>query len=321
MAGLFDSFQDLPNAVGPSQYQAISVSSKRKDFLAKNADGAPVFLLHDSSDAKYNPGINFRHLSAEFHATCRVQANCGALEDQFCLVWCDGSAPELHELFVRCVAAAIEELPENSVTKDLESCILRLRNLFRALVSPNAREISGLWAELFVIWRSGNAAQALTFWHSDELDRFDFSSTNLRLEVKSTVKSIRAHEFSLEQLHPPSTGTGLVVSVMLQPLTGGLGVLDLARNIEAAVAESPKLKQKLWENVAITLGTDFSDKLDKRFDLSYAERGLAIYAMDDVPKPAASADPRVTAIRFVSDLTGIASDKPIDILTTALSDC
>jgi hypothetical protein len=321
VSGLFDSFLALPNALGPSEYKAISVSSRRKDFLAKSADGAPVFLLHDSSEAKYNPGINFRHLSAEFHATCRVQTDGGALEDQFCLVLCDGSTPELHELFVRCVAAAVEELPETSLTKDLESSILRLRNLFRALASPNAREISGLWAELFVIWKSGNPAQALSFWHADQFDRFDFSSSNLHLEVKSTVKNIRAHEFSLEQLHPPSTGAGLVASVMLQPLTGGLGVLDLARNIETAVAGSPRLKQKLWENVAITLGADFSDKLDKRFDLSYAERGLAVYAMDDVPKPAASADPRVTAIRFVSDLTGIAFDKPIDILTTALSNC
>lgn len=319
MSGLFDSFVTLPNATGPNEYKAISVSSKRKDFLAKGADGAPVFLLHDSSDARYNPRINFRYLSAEFHATCRVQTDGGAIEDQFCLVLCDGSTQELHELFVRCVAAAIEELPETSVTEDLESCILGLRNLFRALASPNAREISGLWAELFVIWKSGNPAQALALWHADQFDRFDFSSSNLHLEVKSTVKSIRAHEFSLEQLQPPSTGVGLVASVMLQPLTGGPGVLDLARNIEAAVAGSHKLKQKLWENVAITLGADFSDRLDKRFDLSYAERGFAVFAMNDIPKPGVPTDPRVTALRFVSDLTGIVSNKPVDILNTALS--
>lgn len=323
MSGLFDSFLALPNAIGPSEYKAISVSSKRKDFLAKSADGAPVFLLHDSSDAKYNLGINFRHLSADFHATCRVQTDDGALDDQFCLVWCDGSTPELHELFVRCVAAAIEELPEKSVTKDLESCILRLRNLFRALAAPNAREISGLWAELFVIWKSGNPAQALAFWHADQFDRFDFSSDNLHLEVKSTVKSIRTHEFSLEQLQPPSSGVGLVASVMLQPLTGGLGILDLARNIEAEIAGSSRLKQKLWENVAITLGADFSEKLDKRFDLSYAERGLAVYAMEDIPKPGVPTDPRVTAIRFVSDLTGIVHTglpTPIEMLGSAISD-
>lgn len=322
MSGLFDSFLALPNAIGPGEFKAISLSRKRKDFLAKSANGSPVFLLHDSSDARYNPGVNFRHLAAEFHATCRVTTDGGALEDQFCLVGCDGSTPELHELFVRCVGAAIEELPETSVTKDLEACILGLRNLFRALALPNAREISGLWAELFVIWRSGNPAQALTFWHTDQFDRFDFSTNNLHLEVKSTLKSIRCHEFSLEQLQPPMSGLGLVASVMLQPLTGGLGVLDLARNIEAAVVGSPKLKQKLWENVAITLGADFSDRLDKRFDLSYAERRFAVYAMSDIPKPGTPTNPRVTAIRFVSDLTGIAHEEPItavEVLGRAMS--
>jgi hypothetical protein len=112
---------------------------------------------------------------------------------------------------------------------------------------------------------------------------------------------------------------GLVASVMLQPLTGGVSVLDLARNIEAEVAGSPRLKQRLWENVATTLGADFSDRLDRRFDLSYAERWFAMYAMDDVPKPTPSADPRVTAIRFVSDLTSVVSDNSFDKLAIALS--
>jgi hypothetical protein len=319
MSGLFEVFTALPNALGVSEYKAIQVSSRRKDFLAKSADGAPVFLLHDSSDAKYNPGINFRHLSAEFHATCRVQTDVGALEDQFCLVWCDGSSSELHELFVRCVAAAIEELPEVSATRDLESCILRLRNLFRALASPSAREIGGLWAELFVILKSGNPTLALTFWHADQFDRFDFSSDYFRLEVKSTVKSIRAHEFSLEQLQSSTSGVGLVASVMLQPLTGGVSVLDLARTIEAEVVGSTGLKQKLWKNVAATLGADFSERLDKRFDLSYAERWFAMYAMDDVPRLDNPIDPRVTSIRFVSDLTDVTSDRSFAMLTAALS--
>lgn len=321
MVELFISFLALPNAATSSDYAAIPISGRRRDFLAKSVDGAPVFLLNDASDAKYNPGINFRHLSAQFHVTCRVRTEDGELEDQFCLVSCDGAAPELHELFVRCVSAAVEELPGSCGTKELESCILRLSNLFRALASPSAREISGLWAELFVILRSEDPERALSLWHADQFDRFDFSNSTLHLEVKSTVKAIRSHEFSLEQLQPPSTGEGLVASVMLQPLSNGVGVLDLARSIEAKIVGMPRLRQKLWENVALTLGVDFSDGLDRRFDLSYADRGFAIYAMNDVPKPEAPTDPRVTAVRFVSDLIDIAQEAfftPIEIFDRAL---
>lgn len=322
MANLFSSFLNLPSAVSSTEFDAIPLSTKRKDFLAKTDDAAPVFLLHDSSAAKYNPGINFRHLSAQFHVTCRVSTDSINLEDQFCLVWCDGATPELHELFVRCVGAAIEELPENCGTRELESCISQLRDLFRALALPNTREISGLWAELFVISKCGNPMRAMSLWHEDPFDRFDFSSNDMHLEVKSSVRALRTHEFALEQLQSPAVGAGFVASVMLQPLTGGLGVLDLARDIEAAMVGIPHLKQKLWENVAKALGADFSDKLDKRFDLSYSERGLALYSMSDIPKPEAPSDPRITALRFVSDLTTVSSsmrDAPTVVLTHIFS--
>lgn len=98
-----------------------------------------------------------------------------------------------------------------------------------------------------------------------------------------------------------------MVSLMLQPLTGGIGVLDIAREVEATVAGIPRLKQKLWKNVAKALGADFSDKLDKRFDQAFAERGLAVYTMNDIPRPGTPLDTRVTALRFISDLTAVSS--------------
>jgi Putative PD-(D/E)XK family member, (DUF4420) len=294
----------------PTEFEAIPLSATRKDFLAKTDDGAPVFLLHDSSAAKYNPGINFRYLSVQFHTTCRVRTNFVDVEDQFCMVWCDAAAPELHELFVRCVGAAIEELPESCGTRELESCISQLRDLFRALAQASSREISGLWSELFVISRCGNSLSALSLWHEDQFDRFDFSSSTLHIEIKSTVRGLRAHEFALEQLQQPVGGAGFVVSMVLQPLTGGISVLDLAREIEAEVARFPRLKQKLWENVAKTLGADFSDKLDKRFDRIFAERNLTVYSMNDIPRPETPSDPRITALRFVSDLTAVSSSLP-----------
>lgn len=307
MSNLFSLFLELPEAITHTEFKALPLSSMRKDFLARGDDGAPVFLLHDASEAKYNPDINFRHLSAQFHVTCNVKTEDFELRGQFCLVRCDPTVPELHEVFVRCVSAAIEELPERCDTGELESCIFQLRDLFRALSLPNGREVSGLWAELFVIAISGNPERALTLWHEDKFDRFDFSSDSMHLEVKSSIKMVRAHEFALEQLQPPSEGEGFVVSILLQPLSGGIGVLELAREIETYLDGSPRLKQKLWKGVAMTLGADFSDKLDRRFDLSFAKRGLVIYSMSDIPRPETPIDTRITALRFISDLTDVRS--------------
>ena len=64
---LVAQFADLPKGAGREEFKAIAISQNRRDFLAKAEDGAPAFLLHDSSAAKYVPEINFRHLSAQFH--------------------------------------------------------------------------------------------------------------------------------------------------------------------------------------------------------------------------------------------------------------
>lgn len=64
--------------------------------------------------------------------------------------------------------------------------------------------------------------------------------------MKATAKELRQHEFALEQLQPPLGGIGYVASVLLQPLNGGLGVIDLANEIEAKLASEPQLRQKLW---------------------------------------------------------------------------
>ncbi len=304
---LFDQFSALPHATSETSFTAMPLSKRRKDFLAKGSDGAPIFLLHDASEAQYNPGVQFRHLTAQFHATCRVHTDDTEIQEQFALVSCDGVVTDLHELFVRCFSAAIEDLPISSGTRELNTCIQKLVDLFRALSQPSGKDVLGLWGELYVIANSGSIRSALAAWHDDPFDRFDFSWEQGCLEVKASTQAVRLHHFALEQLINPTNGIGYVASLLLQPLSGGLGLIDLANSIEAELCDSPPLKQKLWNNLAKALGADFSEKLDKRFDVSYAERYAIVYAMDDVPRPAQPDDPRVIAIRFIADLTTVMS--------------
>ena len=314
---LIVSFNALPAAGSAVDFSAISLAGRRSDYLAKAADGSPVFLLQDASPASYSPAIELKHVSVQFHSTCRVTTTSGTVEDQFAVVSCDATAPELHEVFVRCVAAAVEQLSLKASTSELQRCVQALLDLFRALGRPSSREVTGLWAELFVILQSKNVARALESWHADQFERFDFSWASGCLEVKAAVKDVRQHEFALEQLQTPIGGSGYVASILLQPLSGGLGVVDLANDIERVVAAQPALRQKLWENIAATLGSDFSERLDRRFDPSYAERSLAVYAMGDVPAPQQPSDPRITGVRFRVDMATVDSSlvgNPRDVL-------
>ena len=153
---LFASFGALPAANSAVDFSAVPLMERRSDYLAKSSEGGPVFLLHDASPASYSPAIELRHVSVQFHSTCRVTTTSGTVEDQFAVISCDASAPELHEVFVRCVAAAVEQLPPMASTSELHKCVQLLLDLFRALGRPSSREVTGLWAELFVILQSKN---------------------------------------------------------------------------------------------------------------------------------------------------------------------
>lgn len=304
---LYRAFVDLPLAASNGEFTAIPLGERRLDFLSKTQDGCPVFLLHDSTPASYTPSIELKHLSAQFHNTCRVTTSIGTVEDQFAVVSCDATVAELYELFVRCFAALVEQLPVTAGTSQIRASIQELLDLFRTLSRPNAREITGLWAELFVVAKSANKLSALNAWRGSQFERFDFSWPEGCLEVKATVKESRQHEFALEQLQVPIGGRGFVVSLLLQPMSGGLGVMDLARSIESALPDNPMLKKKLWENIALALGSDFSSSLDRRFDASYAERQLAIFAMNDIPALSQPTNPRITGVRFRADISDIKS--------------
>ena len=304
---LFESFRALAPASSHSEFAAASIDGRRGDFLAKSAEGAPVFLIGDSSAATYTPGTVLKHLSVQFHVTCRVQTPDGPVEGQFALITCESSATELYELFVRCVGAAIQQLPIAAKTRDIEICVRSLLGLFRAMNTPGGRELAGLWAELFVITQASDTASAVKAWHADTFERFDFSVPNSVLEVKATQGTVRTHDFALEQLAAPSGGRGLVASLLLQPLTNGVGVMDLASRIDSALGCHNDLRRRLWANVVAALGSDFGEKLDRRFDQSFAERHIKLFDMDDVPAPDRPSDTRVSGIRFRSDLTTVTS--------------
>ncbi|MQY52684.1 PD-(D/E)XK motif protein [Rhodocyclus gracilis] len=303
---LYDEFQNLAPAPSATEFAAVPIRGRRNDYLAKCVDGAPVFLIGDSSAAEYTPGATLKHLSVQFHATCRVQSSAGAVDGQFAVIACDTSVPELYELFVRCMGAAVEQLPDEARTKDIEDCVRSLLSLFRAMNGPSGREISGLWAELFVITQASDVEAAVTAWHADKFERFDFSWPDGVLEVKATQGAFRIHEFALEQLDAPK-GQGFVASLLLQPLTNGVGIMDLAIRIDAALQGKNDLRQRLWANITAALGSEFYEKLDRRFDLSFAERHVEIFHMSDIPAPDRPSDPRVTGVRFRSDLTTVTS--------------
>lgn len=287
-------------------YEAIRLNEVRWDFVTKAEDGSPTFLLHDASDRRLTPGYELAHLSVEFNVACRVRVDGKCFESRFAVVSCDAGVVDLHELFVKTVAAAVESLTVSAGTDEINACLQTLFSLFRNLCRPTAREVSGLWAELLVIDACGYPSAALGAWHSDLYERHDFSLRDVRVEVKASRGELRCHEFALQQLYVKPPLQGKVISLLLREAAGGTGLMDLAKGIEARLANSPVLQRKLWSNIVSALGVDFSNALDRRFDRAHALETMRVFDMDQVPSIGRDVDARVSEIRFVSDLSGIA---------------
>jgi len=305
MRSIFEQFKELQPAASPGLFDAVRLSNRRLDFLAKTGDGAPVVLLQDSSLPRYRPGFHLKYLKAEFHTACLIRSDQTEADGQFAIITCDSSTPELFELFIRTVTAATADLSDTAGTDEIQTCFQRLVDLFRNFARPGGREIAGLWAELFVISRSRNVVAAMRAWRIGSSERFDFSWTSGRLEVKATTKTIRAHEFGLEQLKVPDLGRAFVASLLLQPLNGGSGIMELANSIETSIVGQGDLRQKLWTNISGDLGSEFSDSLDRQFDTSYAGRNAVLFSAEDIPAPAPPNDPRISSVRFVADLSTV----------------
>jgi len=148
-------------------------------------------------------------------------------EGTFSVVRCHSADPDLQFYFLTVMgdfAGTLSGLPTRA---ELTQGINELARLFAAMTAPPRVGIRGLWAELFIMARSGNPEIAVASWHGAETERYDFAQGNQRIEVKSSGTRTREHHFSLEQLHPPSDIDLLVASLFVERSSGGLSVVEL----------------------------------------------------------------------------------------------
>lgn len=315
MKCVYDEFQKLPVASVSAEFKAVHLSGSKANYLARNAEGAPVFLIAVPKDEAYVPSVRYKNLSVDYQLDCRVDSGQASFEGRFVALSCDSAAAELYEMFVRVVAVGVAQFSSAATARDVDVFVGELQRLFREFDAPGAKEAAGLWGELFVISIAHDCRTALLAWRSDNFERFDFYCKAGALEVKSTELTSRVHEFSLEQLEVPTARRGYIASLMLRPVSNGVGIMDLALRIEAHVQGEVALRDRLWRNVLVSMGADFAKCLDRLFDEHYAMRHLAVIPMHEVPAPARPLDRRISNIRFRCDLSTVVASSPVEAKT------
>ena len=248
-------------------------------------------------------GVDLANLRVEHNVRCGVSRQGGGVEiARYSIIQCLSSDRAVQACFLRTIGGVLVGLDGHVGARDLVDLIDRLVVLFRLVGKPRERTIHGLWAELFVILSGSNPAMMIDAWHSQSMERFDFSRGSERLEVKSSSMRSREHMFSFEQVYPPSGASVLIASVHVEEQTNGrsLGylwdrVVDAVPNAEARIKVERVCAQSLGQDVGA--GRRFAG------DWNVAVESLTFYEVGDIPRPSGDCPAGVSQLRFRSDLS------------------
>ncbi|MBE7440844.1 MAG: PD-(D/E)XK motif protein [Flavobacteriales bacterium] len=309
MKNVFKIFQELKNE-SPKNGDSFAIASLptiKNHKLGISQNGQPMFFIKcdDNTKAK-SLDTNLEFISVLYNRQCQLINKKGKIEeDIYTVVSLKSDSDYLQEYFLKIVFVLIKNISEKPLLKNLKIEIEKLINLFTKFSKPPLKTIQGLWAELLMVEQSKNPDYLIQSWHSSTTDKYDFNDGNDKIEVKSTAKSRRIHNFSLEQLTPNLSSKLIVVSIFAIETGTGTTIFDLVESIENKIKDK-NLAFRVNEMVAVTLGNDFEKSFDIFFDYQFAVDTIQYYNSFDIPTINRTDIPsNITNIRFDCDLTDV----------------
>lgn len=282
-------------------------------FVGIDDQSYPCILISSAAVVGKQPApIKLENLDVQFHVPCKIERAIDLVSQSTCSVirlkLNDGPMRSVFFSICDTMALMLGNTPRDT---DLSKAMKRLAAIFRRMLAPPSRTLAGLFGELVIIYRSMLPHELIRDWRITDTDRYDFSSNDFKLEVKSSSVRRRTHEFSFEQCSPPVGVIGLVASVFVERSGRGTTVFDLQKLIEMRLSRKLEAIFKLREVIANSLGNGQSQGAEIEFDLTLAIGSVNFYHMREIPAIRESVPVNVSRVRFTSDLSGV---QPIDML-------
>jgi hypothetical protein len=181
--------------------------------------------------------------------------------------------------------------------------IWQLKSLFANRLKYQVADssITGLMGELLIVSTSENPSLAVKFWHSNVDDKFDFSGSNFRLEVKATSTGSRNHHFSSHQIPGNVPEKTFIASVQIVRVEVGTTMLEILNELR------PKLSideyAKVTGIIHSTIGVPAELVSEYQIDLEATIMGLRLLQSLDVPRP--SSNDGVISMEWLANLDGV----------------
>jgi hypothetical protein len=308
--GLETAFEGIPAApTGTDKplYTVMPVPAYDSYLIGRDGDGLACLLVATRErTGRTQAPIRLESLDVHFDLRCHLKKKGEAeQEGTFTVMRCRVPDRETIRYFLSVCDTIIRVVGDRPTRSQLAAAINRLAAIFQKLQKPPSRPVNGLFGELYLIWRSGNAAHAVRAWRTDDSACFDFSDGDVRLDVKATGGRIRAHIFSYDQCNPPPGTIAVVASLHVEQTAGGIALQSIIDEIRTRIAAQADLLLKLHEVVAATLGTALNEALALRFDIKLAQSSLKLFHLADVPAIRGPLPVGISDVHFRSDLSAL----------------
>lgn len=312
--GLWVRFEALSNSQDASAVSAIRLDSAEQHLLVKGTFGEPILLLAARPRTSPRAPIRLKHMSVAFDAQYEVTNtdSGGTTTGTYCKFTGDPDSVSLHPYFVEFLASTAR-MHESSLQQfEVDGIVDATLELFRKIATSPKNTVTGLWGELLLIHAAAHPDVFLKAWHVAGTDVFDFAFSDARLEVKTTERRVREHEFALEQVRGGRVDD-TVASVMLTRSAAGLSVLDLTRKI--ADRASPDQQEKLWSLVLETLGQDAENCDDQKFDEKAAIDSISLIPALAIPAPQIVEEDAttITNVRFNANVSAVSARSAVSV--------
>jgi len=283
-------------------FNVSKILNNDKIFVGLDLENrACIFVKSD--DREIAPSIKTSKLQIEFNKEYKLFINeKDTQEGFFHSIRCLSNDSDDTRIFLTIIESIVTDPSIVLTTHSLTSIFYSLVSLFKTGTSPNiTQERQGLWAELFFMKKNGGFNFWAKYWHSNPNIPFDFSHKEKRVEIKSTVRQERVHEFAHRQLFSLASEDICIISVMLREDDEGTNLRNLLDEANLALKSTPHFIK--LELAMIRSGMANNDEAGPKYNEEEAEKKINWLKAEKVPRFESSEPEGVSATRYRSDLT------------------
>jgi hypothetical protein len=255
--------------------------------LAVDRDLNPTLLISEEmlkSSERGKTNFKLDKLELDFNVICDIVdvESKKKITAPFTIIKQVNGNPRMHDYFLRVIEGMIFELLNDLSISRLSQELDYLVKLFSSTKSVDESIILGLWGELVSILYSKNMDSCIEAWHLDKDNLFDFSFYDHNVEVKTTTKNTRVHEFNNKQIKNYKRLVVNVTSIMTEKVSLGKSILDLWDEINRKCTNN-ELKAKVARVISEVVTKDLNALSQVKYNINMAESTIKTINSNLIP--------------------------------------